>query len=198
MEKTSANTLSSGMSISSLLEVLVFHGILKWVVKIQKFYSSFLCFFEKSKSQYEKRSFTSELVNQKLSTIHEKEGEEEEKEDDGKLSREDVEMVMHKMRLTCSQDGENIQERLGLDELLGLFEEKEPSVDEVRGAFDVFDENKDGFIDATELQKVLPALGIREGLTLENCNIMIRRFDDNSDGRIDFNEFVKLMENSFC
>ncbi|RZC88784.1 hypothetical protein C5167_031159 [Papaver somniferum] len=132
------------------------------------------------------------------STIHEKEGDEEEKEDDGKLSREDVEMVMHKMRLTCSQDGEKIQERLGLDELLGLFEEKEPSVDEVRGAFDVFDENRDGFIDATELQKVLFALGIREGLTLENCNIMIRRFDDNSDGRIDFNEFVKLMEHSFC
>ncbi|XP_026458137.1 probable calcium-binding protein CML45 [Papaver somniferum] len=196
MEKTSANALSSGISISSLLEVLVFHGILKWVVKIQKFYSSFLCFFEKSKSQYEKRSFRPELVNQKLSTIHE--GEEEEKEDDGKLSRADVEVAMHKMRLTCSQDGEKIQERLGLDELLGLFEEKEPSVDEVRGAFDVFDENRDGFIDATELQKVLSALGIREGLSLENCNIMIRRFDDNSDGRIDFNEFVKLMENSFC
>ncbi|RZC67626.1 hypothetical protein C5167_011323 [Papaver somniferum] len=67
-----------------------------------------------------------------------------------------------------------------------------------RAAFDVFDDNRDGFIDANELQKVLSALGIREGLTLENCNIMIRRFDDNSDGRIDFNEFVKLMENSFC
>ncbi|KAI3983137.1 hypothetical protein MKX01_030859 [Papaver californicum] len=197
MEKTSTNTLSSGMSISSLLEFLVFHGILKWVIEIQKFYSSFLCFFGKSKSQYEKRSFMPELVNQKLSTIHEKEGEEEDQEDDGKLSREDVEMVMQQMRLTCCQDAENIQGRLGLDELLGLFEEKEPSVDEVRGAFDVFDENSDGFIDAIELQKVLYTLGIREGLTLEDCSRMITTFDDNSDGRIDFNEFVKLMENSF-
>ncbi|KAI3936152.1 hypothetical protein MKX01_021432 [Papaver californicum] len=198
METTSTNTLSSGISISSLLEFLVFHGILKWVIKIQKFYSSFLCFFGKSKSQFEKRSFVSEMVNQKLSTIHEKEGEEEEKEDDGKLSREDVEMVMQQMRLTCSQDAEKIHERLGLDELLGLFEEKEPSVDEVRGAFDVFDENSDGFIDAIELQKVLSTLGIREGLTLEDCSRMIITFDDNRDGRIDFNEFVKLMENSFC
>lgn len=132
------------------------------------------------------------MVNQKLSTIWEKE------EDDGKLSREDVEMVMVQMRLKCTLNCEKIQERLGLDDLVGLFEEKEPSMEEVKAAFDVFDENKDGFVDAIELQKVLCTLGFREGSTIEDCKRMIRSFDENRDGRIDFNEFVKLMENSFC
>ncbi|OVA09828.1 EF-hand domain [Macleaya cordata] len=191
MEKTSTNTLSPCFSLSGLVGFLLFHGILKWVTKIQKFYSSFLCFYGKSKSRPERRNVNSEVLNQKLSIC-------EKEEDDGKLSREDVEIVMGEIKLICNPDSEKIQERLGLDDLLVLFEEKEPSVDEVKGAFDVFDENRDGFVDATELQKVLCTLGFREGSKMEDCERMIRTFDENRDGLIDFNEFVKLMENSFC
>ena len=79
-----------------------------------------------------------------------------------------------------------------------MFEDQEPSLEEVKQAFDVFDENKDGFIDARELQRVLYILGLKEARELENCKKMIRNFDENQDGRIDFNEFVKIMENSFC
>ncbi|KAK9188953.1 hypothetical protein WN944_020358 [Citrus x changshan-huyou] len=78
-----------------------------------------------------------------------------------------------------------------------LFEEKEPSLEEVKDAFDVFDENKDGFIDALELQRVLCILGMKEGFQLENCKKMIKTFDENGDGSIDFKEFVKFMESSF-
>ncbi|ESR56647.1 hypothetical protein CICLE_v10024475mg, partial [Citrus x clementina] len=82
-------------------------------------------------------------------------------------------------------------------ELSRLFEEKEPSLEEVKDAFDVFDENKDGFIDALELQRVLCILGMKEGFQLENCKKMIKTFDENGDGSIDFKEFVKFMESSF-
>ncbi|EYU34653.1 hypothetical protein MIMGU_mgv1a026006mg, partial [Erythranthe guttata] len=83
-----------------------------------------------------------------------------------------------------------------------LFEERSPCLDEVKEAFDVFDENRDGFIDAKELQKVLCALGLNEGLNegleMDKCRRMIGVFDENGDGRIDFDEFVKFMEINFC
>ncbi|XVF03320.1 hypothetical protein REPUB_Repub04eG0251000 [Reevesia pubescens] len=80
-----------------------------------------------------------------------------------------------------------------------MFDHEEPSLEEVKEAFDVFDENKDGFIDATELQRVLRCLGIKESLVqVEECARMIRLADEDEDGRINFNEFLKFMETCFC
>lgn len=120
-------------------------------------------------------------------------------EDDGgsSLSREDAEVVMERMGLSCTR-GEQEGGGIGHGEISRLFEEKEPSLEEVREAFDVFDVNGDGFIEAEELQRVLRGLGMEEGKEVEDCGRMIRAFDENGDGRIDFREFVKLMENCFC
>ncbi|CAK9170984.1 unnamed protein product [Ilex paraguariensis] len=115
--------------------------------------------------------------------------------DDGSLCRDEVEMVMTKLGIFCHPEDEKLQERLGSDDVTNLFDEKEPSLEEVKGAFYVFDENRDGFIDAMDLQRVLCALGLKEGLEIENCRMMIREFDENEDDRIDFIEFVKLMNN---
>ncbi|KAG1334454.1 putative calcium-binding protein CML45 [Cocos nucifera] len=112
------------------------------------------------------------------------------------LSREDVEIVMRRMRLCCSQEDDRL-ECMGSDEISSLFEE-EPSLEEVKEAFRVFDENSDGFIDAVELQRILSKLGFREGSDFDSCKRMIAAYDENKDGRIDFNEFVKFMEISFC
>ncbi|CAI0438263.1 unnamed protein product [Linum tenue] len=87
---------------------------------------------------------------------------------------------------------------MGADQLLELFDEKEPSLEEVKEAFEVFDVNRDGFIDETELQRVMCQLGLKEGVELESCKKMIGAFDVNGDGRIDFCEFVKFMDHSFC
>lgn len=105
-------------------------------------------------------------------------------------------MVMDRLGVTYHSDGEKLEEGLVADELPQLFEE-EPSLEEVKKAFDVFDENKDGFIDATELQRVLCSLGLKEGSQVEDCRRMIKAFDEDDDGQIDFKEFVKFLEKSF-
>lgn len=118
--------------------------------------------------------------------------------DESIIYREEVEVVMKSLGLFCRSEteSEKLQERFDSNDLSNLFEEKEPTLEEVKEAFDVFDENKDGFIDAEELQKLLWALGLNEGSELEKCRKMIRAFDENGDERIDFHEFLKFMESS--
>ncbi|KAJ6683917.1 hypothetical protein OIU85_007597 [Salix viminalis] len=118
--------------------------------------------------------------------------------DERNICREDVEMVMEKLGLFSSSEGEELTEWMGSDEISQLFDEKEPSLEEVKEAFNVFDHNSDGFVDASELQRVFCKLGLKEGLDLGKCRKIIRTFDENGDGRIDFNEFVRFMENTFC
>eukprot|EP01018_Ginkgo_biloba_P029495 Gb_13868 [translate_table: standard] len=62
-------------------------------------------------------------------------------------------------------------------------------------AFRVFDEDRDGFISAGELQWVLGRLGFAEGEKIENCERMICGVDENRDGRVDFLEFKHMMRN---
>ncbi|KAL3526533.1 hypothetical protein ACH5RR_011189 [Cinchona calisaya] len=125
------------------------------------------------------------------------------KHDDESICKEDVDLVLRSLGFLSHaniDDGAKLEEeRLDCNDIFNLFEEeKEPNKYEVKAAFDVFDENKDGFIDAWELQRILRALGLREGSELENCRKMIWAFDENEDDRIDFNEFVKIMESGFC
>ncbi|KAF7802998.1 putative calcium-binding protein CML45 [Senna tora] len=116
----------------------------------------------------------------------EEEEEEEDDDDDGKIvDRDEVEMVMGKLGLFCSPESEELKEGYGFNEICGVFDEEEARLEEVKEAFDVFDENRDGFIDAGELQRVLCVLGLKEATEMENCHKMIARFDENGDGRIE-------------
>ncbi|KAL7586473.1 probable calcium-binding protein CML46 [Lactuca sativa] len=85
----------------------------------------------------------------------------------------------------------------GSIDILSVFDEEEPSMGEVKVAFDMFDENSDGFIDEFELQRMLCKFGQPENENLEKCRNMIKGFDLNGDGVIDFEEFVRLMETCF-
>ncbi|KAL5553769.1 hypothetical protein UlMin_041170 [Ulmus minor] len=119
-------------------------------------------------------------------------------ENEGKkaiMSEEEVKMVMNKLGI----DVTNGEERslVGEEEVLKLFDEEEPSLEELKEAFDVFDENKDGFIDAVELQSVLCSLGLLKELGTNKCQRMIEVVDENEDGLVDFLEFVRFMENCF-
>lgn len=112
-----------------------------------------------------------------------------------KLSIEDVKTMME--ALDREHDCNNENNNLGLSaEIEGLFEE-EVSLGEVKEAFDLFDENGDGFIDAEELKKVLCAMGFIVASGIDECKKMVSVFDRNGDGRLDFEEFAKLVEQSF-
>ncbi|CAB4281020.1 unnamed protein product [Prunus armeniaca] len=118
-------------------------------------------------------------------------------DDKKQLSTGELGQIMEKLGTLLDADGgEVVEGRLGSKEIADLLEE-EPSLEEVNEAFHVFDENKDGFIDAGEINKVLCALGF-VGASEVECKRMIKAFDRDGDGRIDFNEFVQIMENSFC
>ncbi|XP_040990716.1 probable calcium-binding protein CML45 [Juglans microcarpa x Juglans regia] len=195
MEKTAANTIS----FVGILSILV---ILNWVLLgLKELYSSFRIVLQTfiDLLRHACRAVYAEAQIQSLGSDEnlkdEKPSREEEmmlateKVEEKKLSIGEVKMMMEKMV-------KNHEEMLVSDEIAGLFEEVEPSPEEVKQAFDMFDENNDGFIDAWELGKVLYTLGLVEPLEAE-CQSMIRVFDDNGDGRIDFNEFVKLVEHSF-
>ncbi|XP_029634784.2 neo-calmodulin-like [Octopus sinensis] len=62
---------------------------------------------------------------------------------------------------------------------------------EVTDAFKVFDTNKDGFINASELRHVMMNLG--EKLTDKEVEDMIREADADGDGRIDYEEFIRIL-----
>lgn len=100
------------------------------------------------------------------------EEEEEEDDDDDKLPRGEVEVVMERLGIFCDPNGDKFPERLGSDDISGLFEAEEVTLEEVREAFDVFDENSDGFIDANELGKVLYKLGFTQVKEMQ-CQRMI-------------------------
>ena len=60
---------------------------------------------------------------------------------------------------------------------------------ELRKAFDVMDENKDGQVTKDELKKLLSGLG--EEVTDEIVDEMINIADADGDGKVNFDEFCK-------
>lgn len=105
-------------------------------------------------------------------------------------------MVMQKMGISEETKREQKRENIAFEEVKDIFEEKEPSLEEAKEAFSVFDRNSDGFIDASELQRVLSELGFKTEVGLDECQGMIEVYDENKDGRIDFDEFLKFLESS--
>ena len=62
---------------------------------------------------------------------------------------------------------------------------------ELRDAFDLYDENKDGVISTKELHGVLNRLGI--ACSEDECRKMIVSVDKDGDGSVNFQEFQKMM-----
>ena len=62
----------------------------------------------------------------------------------------------------------------------------------LQSAFEVFDSDKDGFISAPELHRVLSSLG-DDHISMDDCRYMISCVDADGDELVDFKEFQKLM-----
>ena len=101
--------------------------------------------------------------------------------------------MLNRVGMVGLDDCEN-KSNLGEEDLVGMFEEEEPSFEEIKETFKVFDGDEDGFVGAEDLQRVVLSLGLKECCSFDECKNMIKRFDVNGDGLIDFQEFVTLMD----
>jgi len=110
-----------------------------------------------------------------------------------RVCKEEVVLVMEKLGMIVQCECDGIEE-CGVQEIEELFDE-DVTLSEVEEAFDVFDQNKDGFIEARELQRVLSSLGLVKDLM--ECQKMINAVDQNGDQLIDRSEFVGIMEQTF-
>jgi calmodulin len=62
---------------------------------------------------------------------------------------------------------------------------------DLRQAFRIFDKNKDGFVDASELKKVTTTLG--QKLTNEEVDAFMDEADIDGDGKLSYEEFVNML-----
>ncbi|KAF3322963.1 calcium-binding protein CML45 [Carex littledalei] len=115
-----------------------------------------------------------------------------------KLTIDDLTYVMQILCQFSSNDEiEEIGEQMmGYQELCALFEESEPSLDEVCEAFSIFDQDRDGFFDARDLQIVLIKLGLQGETNLNTCQHMIEQYDSGGGGKINSTDFCRLLETS--
>eukprot|EP00483_Globobulimina_turgida_P013052 UN13076 len=88
---------------------------------------------------------------------------------------------------------------IDLDEFIVLLRSKQGGANpkltaekELEAAFNVFDKDGGGSIDAAELAHIMQSLG--EKLTEQDIQFMIKAVDDNNDGEIDLQEFKAMMK----
>ncbi|GMH05117.1 hypothetical protein Nepgr_006957 [Nepenthes gracilis] len=180
-----------GQSTMELVDVFSLKKFI-YLASLQKLISNCWLFARSRFTQFGNLQIITEKNNNyefESQTANFKEGEDNEILE---LRRNDIAMIMQRLGIPWNLEEE---EDLSKEEICGIFDEKEAILEEMKEAFNVFDENRDGFIDAEELQRVLCILGFREGLELQACSLMIRSFDENGDGKIDFDEFLRIAEN---
>ncbi|KAH7426199.1 hypothetical protein KP509_11G089600 [Ceratopteris richardii] len=66
----------------------------------------------------------------------------------------------------------------------------EQELNDLKGVFDICDENGDGYLTLEELCKWMDKLGLF--MTMEGMSDILRSGDHNLDGRLDFEEFVDI------
>eukprot|EP00257_Ricinus_communis_P023032 XP_015582913.1 probable calcium-binding protein CML27 [Ricinus communis] len=63
---------------------------------------------------------------------------------------------------------------------------------ELKDAFDLYDQNKNGLISSSELHLVMSRLGMQ--CSFDDCARMIKSVDSDGDGCVNFLEFQKMMD----
>ncbi|XP_073309811.1 probable calcium-binding protein CML18 [Primulina huaijiensis] len=123
--------------------------------------------------------------------------------DDGKISPSELGAVLNGLDSRTTEDEvARIMSELDIDGdgFIDLNEFKAfhcvggDSNKELREAFDLYDQDKNGKISAKELHTVLRGLG--EKCSLKDCRRMIGSVDVDGDGCVDFEEFKKMMTRS--
>lgn len=116
-------------------------------------------------------------------------------EPDGSIKTERVRRVVEKLGLEVIQkEGEGLNsELMTAEEVLGGIDDVTERNRLLREAFEIFDEDGNGFIEAVELKRVLECLGLDKGWDMVEIEKMVRVVDLNLDGKVDFIEFELMM-----
>jgi len=129
------------------------------------------------------------------------------KNGDGKISGEELAGVMSALGSEPSQEEVTRMMKemdsdkdgfVSLDDFAEFCSKKvdgdESGVKELRDAFDMYDQDKNGLISTNELHLVLSRLG--ERCSVEDCSRMIQSVDSDGDGNVNFDEFRRMMTSS--
>lgn len=103
----------------------------------------------------------------------------------------DPELIQMIEKIDVNKDG-----CVDIDEFGSLYQtimDERDEEEDIKEAFNVFDQNGDGFITVDELKSVLASLGLKQGRTAEDCKSMIMKVDVDGDGMVNFNEFKQMM-----
>lgn len=104
----------------------------------------------------------------------------------------DKELVQMIDKIDVNGDG-----YVDMEEFGGLYKtimDEKDEEEDIREAFNVFDQNRDGYITVDELRSVLASLGLKQGRTVEDCKMMIKKVDADGDGRVNYSEFKQMMK----
>ncbi|KAA8550532.1 hypothetical protein F0562_002216 [Nyssa sinensis] len=125
---------------------------------------------------------------------------------DGKITRKELsdslqnlgifipDKELHQMIENIDVNGDGF---VDIDEFGALYQtimDEKDEEEDMREAFSVFDQNGDGFITVDELRSVLASLGLKQGRTVEDCKLMIKKVDVDGDGRVNYKEFRQMMK----
>jgi calmodulin len=89
---------------------------------------------------------------------------------DFRINSDELMPAMETIGQPTTKGGAQIRDCMGYEVFNALFQESEPSLDEVKEAFSVFDQNKDGLVNARDLKGVLTNLGITEDMCAADCS----------------------------
>ncbi|WOH01918.1 hypothetical protein DCAR_0521304 [Daucus carota subsp. sativus] len=125
---------------------------------------------------------------------------------DGKITKKELSDSLHNLGMFITDDelvqmidkiDVNGDGYVDMEEFGALYKtimhEKDEEED-IREAFNVFDQNRDGYITVDELRSVLASLGLKQGRTVEDCRLMIKKADVDGDGKVNFIEFKQMMK----
>lgn len=118
--------------------------------------------------------------------------------DKDRIEFSDLRQLLHKMNVRdADREAKQMMQAadfnndgfLDFDEFMKVT--KDVSMRDLKDAFGMFDDDRDGRISAEEIKRMMEKLG--ESCTLEDCARMVKQVDKNGDGLVDMEEFIAMM-----
>nr|XP_043637022.1 calmodulin-like protein 3 [Erigeron canadensis] len=125
---------------------------------------------------------------------------------DGKITKQELSKSLERLGMLIPEkdlehmidhidtDGDGSVNMEEFERLYEMIMEERDEEEDIKEAFNVFDKNGDGFITVDELRSVLTSLGLRQGRTIEDCQLMVKKVDVDGDGMVNYAEFRQMMK----